>query len=115
ADDNLYKNTKRYFEQIATNRKLYDMPADAKAVKKLSVKYKNEALGIINVKRDNDDVIFDFGEFQSRVTTKQNGDGTISFIAIDPEFFGAEFVVGSESKPQLIFRDAQHEYIFEGL
>ena len=37
---------------------------------------------------------FDFGEWKSRVASRKNPDGTISFVTITPGMQGLEFVVG---------------------
>jgi hypothetical protein len=56
---------------------------------------------------------FDFGEWKSKVASRKNDDGTISFISIDPTNEGFEFVVGERGgKRVLIIRDGQHEYVF---
>lgn len=115
ADRALTTNSKRYFEQIAASRKLYTIPADIGFARKLASQYINESLGRITVKRKGGTTIFDFGEWQSEVASQQNPDGTISFITIDPGVGGFEFVVGSGDEPQLIMRDAQHEYVFKGI
>jgi hypothetical protein len=64
------------------------------------------------VNRNGSVTLFDFGEWRSEVASQQNPDGTTSFITIDPGVAGFEFVVGSGDEPQLIMRDAQHEYVF---
>jgi CubicO group peptidase (beta-lactamase class C family) len=114
ADLDLASNSSNYFKQISSDRKHVDIPADTAAVRALSSHYKNDALGALDVIRQGDEVKFNFGEWRSNVTTQKNEDGTISFITIDPGMMGFEFVVGSGNKPQLILRDAQHEYVLDG-
>ena len=46
---------------------------------------------------------------------RHNPDGTTSFITISPGVSGFEFVVGSGAKKTLTTRDAQHEYVFDGV
>jgi len=113
ADEALASDSKRYFEQIAADRKLYTVPADPIAAQKLASQYANESLGKIVVNRNGSVTLFDFGEWRSEVASQQNPDGTASFITIDPGVAGFEFVVGSGDEPQLIMRDAQHEYVFK--
>jgi hypothetical protein len=75
--------------------------------------YSSGALGRIDVKRSASNTVFDFGEWKSTVATKRNGDGTVSFVTIDPTVSGFEFVPGThEGKHVLVIRDSQHEYVF---
>ena len=56
---------------------------------------------------------FQFDGFKSKVASRKNDDGTISFITINPGAEGFEFVVGEKAgKKALTIRDGQHEYIF---
>jgi hypothetical protein len=73
----------------------------------------NDALGEIEVRRDGDRTLFDFGEFRSEVATRKNPDGSISFVTITPGVLGFEFVVGDGGK-RLTTRAAQQEYVFTG-
>ena len=57
--------------------------------------------------------MFDFGEWKSEVASRNNPDGTMSFLTIAPGLIGFEFVVGTGPTRSLILRDAQHEYRFE--
>ena len=113
ADRDLAADAERYYEGMAADRKLLDLPADRQAVGKLASKYSNSALGEIAVSRDGEATVFDFGEWQSEVATRQNPDGTISFITVTPGMIGFEFVVGDGDQRTLVVRDAQHEYVFE--
>ncbi len=48
------------------------------------------------------------------MASRQNPDGTISFLTTAPGGTGFEFVVGAAGgKRTLVTRDAQHEYVFE--
>ena len=50
---------------------------------------------------------------ESRMATRKNDDGTISFINADPPLSGFEFVRSEkDGKCTLIVRDVQHEYVF---
>jgi hypothetical protein len=56
-------------------------------------------------------MVFDFGVWRSRVASRKNDDGTISFLTIDPGVGGYEFVVTTGAgKRGLVIRDGQHEY-----
>ncbi len=97
----------------AKERERLVIPADSAAGDKLSAHYSNASLGNIDVKHRGKDLVFDFGEWASRVASRKNDDGTISFITIDPTVIGFEFVVSErDGKPVLVTRDAQHEYVF---
>ncbi len=104
---------KTYYAQIAAERKLLTVPAEASESAKLASRYANAALGEIAVSRANGATTFDFGEWKSEVASKRNPDGTISFITTAPGISGFEFVVGAGTKKTLVTRDAQHEYVFE--
>lgn len=114
ADALLKADAKRFFSDLAAERKLTTIPADANASAKLARHYSNASLGEIAVSTSGSSTIFDFGEWKSEVGSRKNPDGTISFLTIVPGMMGSEFVVGSGPKRTLITRDAQHEYVFEG-
>ncbi len=113
ADEELAADAERYYENMAADRQLLDRPADRQAVGKLASRYSNSALGEIAVSGDDEVTVFDFGEWHSEVATRQNPDGTVSFITITPGMIGFEFVVGDGDQRTLVVRDAQHEYVFE--
>ncbi len=110
ADAAVGAQAKSYFDQLAAERKLLTVPAEAKEAAKLATRYANDALGEIAVRRDGPATVFNFGEWRSEVASRHNPDGTVSFLTIAPGILGFEFVVGPG--PSLIVRDAQHEYVF---
>lgn len=119
ADARLAAGAKSMHERIAAERTKLTVPAAAEPAAALAARYLNPALGEIVVSRKTtsggtaQDTWFDFGEWRSRVASKANPDGTTSFVTIVPGMDGLEFVVGKASGPRtLIFRDAQHEYVF---
>jgi CubicO group peptidase (beta-lactamase class C family) len=112
ADAEVAAQAKAYFAQIAADRKLLTVPADAAEAAKLAKLYRNEALGDIAVSRTGAVTTFDFGEWKTEVASKKNPDGTVSFVTTKPGMSGVEFVVGSGPARSLIIRDAQHEYVF---
>ncbi|WP_438862432.1 serine hydrolase domain-containing protein [Neptunicella sp.] len=114
ADNALTTAASNYFKQIGKEVDGLDGVMDNDALSTLVSHYYNKDLGDIDVTRTKSEVIFDFGEWQSRVRSRKNPDGTVSFLTVDPGLFGFEFVVGSADQPQLILRDSQHEYVFEG-
>jgi CubicO group peptidase (beta-lactamase class C family) len=97
--------------QIAAARTPLAVPPDAAAAAQLASHYINPALGRIDVRRDDTGVVFGFGAWHSRVASRRNEDGTVSFVTIDPAVTGKNFVVTHiGGKRGLIIRDGQHEY-----
>ena len=89
------------------------MPAASADAAKLAKRYANAALGEIAVSGDGESTVFDFGEWKSRVASRNNPDGTVSFITTATGMDGLELVVRDGAGPRsLVIRDAQHEYIF---
>lgn len=114
ADADVASRASSYYARIAADRELLTIPADPAASAELAALYVNDALGEIAVSRDGGRTVFDFGEFASEVATRQNPDGSISFLTIAPGIQGFEFVVGDGAGSTLTTRDAQHEYVFIG-
>lgn len=109
ADGQIAATAKSFFDEMAAERKLLTVPADASEAGKLAARYAHAAVGEIVVGKKGAATIFDFGEWSSEVASRKNPDGTISFITIVPGWNGLEFVVGDKT---LTLRDAQHEYVF---
>ena len=114
ADDDVAAQAANYYTRLAADRELLTVPADGDAASRLAPHYENEALGSIDVIRDDGRTWFDFGEFQSEVASRVNPDGSVSFLTIDPGEDGFEFVADGEDGRSLTIRDAQHEYVFDG-
>ena len=99
--------------ELAKERERLVVPASPELAAKLASRYSSPALGGIAVIRGGGSTTFDFGEWKSKVASRKNDDGTVSFITIDPTNMGFEFVVASRSgKRALVIRDGQHEYVF---
>lgn len=113
AEALLNADAKSFYADLAAERKLMTIPADANETAKLAKHYANASLGEITVSTSGASTIFDFGEWKSEVASRKNPDGTISFITTVPGELGFEFVVGSRARRTLTIRDAQHEYVFE--
>jgi hypothetical protein len=100
---------------MAVEYELLVVPAADDKSEKLAAHYRNGALGDIEVTRENGVTVFDFGEWKSEVGSRDNPDGTVSFMTVAPGITGLEFVVADGEEPALIMRDAQHEYVFGAL
>ena len=113
ADGDVAAQAQRYKAQLAKERERLVVPADPAQAEKLAKHYTSKELGDLAVTSEGGATTFDFGEWKSKVASRKNDDGTISFITIDPTNDGFEFVVGEgEGKRVLIIRDGQHEYVF---
>jgi CubicO group peptidase (beta-lactamase class C family) len=115
ADAQVASQAKTYYEELAAERKLMTVPADAAEGAKLASKYTSPALGDIVVTHPDGTTVFDFGEWKSPMASRKNPDGTVSFLTTRPGGEGFEFVVGSGAKKTLIIRDGQHEYVFDAV
>jgi CubicO group peptidase (beta-lactamase class C family) len=99
--------------EVAKDRERLVVPADGALTANLAVRYKSPDLGELTVRRKGAATVFDLGEWQSTVASRKNDDGSVSFITIDPNKAGFEFVVGvRDGKRVLTIRDGQHEYAF---
>jgi CubicO group peptidase (beta-lactamase class C family) len=112
ADADVAAQAKTFFDQLAADRKLLTVPADAGEAAKLARRYHSDALGEILVAEAGGVTTFDFGEWRSEVASKKNPDGTMSFVTTVPGMTGVKFVVGGRPSRTLITRDGQHEYVF---
>ena len=98
---------------LAKERERLVIQASPDLVAKLAPRYSSSALGKIAVINDRGSTTFDFGGWKSKVASRKNDDGTVSFITIDPTNMGFEFVIADRSgKRALVIRDGQHEYVF---
>ncbi len=113
AEQQLESTAQRRRLEMQTVRARLVIPADAIEAGKLAQSYKSRELGDLTVLQDGKETVFDVGEWRSKVATRKNDDGTVSFITIEPTLDWFEFVVGEkDGKRALIIRDAQHEYYF---
>lgn len=94
-------------------RKRLSVPPAAGPTAALATAYANPDLGTLTVRHDGADVVFQFASWNSRVASRVNDDGTVSFFTYDPTNEGFEFVVADrDGKRALVIRDGQHEYVF---
>jgi CubicO group peptidase (beta-lactamase class C family) len=115
ADDQLASNIAQYLSRTAVEYELLAVPAARDKSGALASHYRNAALGDIAVEIDGGVTTFNFGEWASEVGSRDNPDGTLSFMTTAPGIMGLEFVVGDSEEKSLIMRDAQHEYVFSAL
>jgi CubicO group peptidase (beta-lactamase class C family) len=102
-----------YKAGLAKERERLVVPPAPGLAAALAKRYSSKELGQLDVLTEGGVTTFDLGEWKSRVASRKNDDGTISFITIDPGTDGFEFVVGErEGKRVLVIRDGQHEYVF---
>lgn len=99
---------------VAKERARLTFPAAEEEASKLAQHYVNAELGNINVKQSGVHTVFVWDGGESRMASRKNDDGTISFINADPPLSGFEFVKSEKGgKRALVVRDAQHEYVFD--
>jgi CubicO group peptidase (beta-lactamase class C family) len=115
ADAQLAANAKVFKSAMAKEFELLSVPAEKNGSAALAGHYRNEVLGDIRVQRVDGMTTFDFGEWRSEVGSRENPDGTLSFMTIVPGITGLEFVAGEGEEKTLIMRDAQHEYVFDAI
>jgi CubicO group peptidase (beta-lactamase class C family) len=113
ADSQVAASAVQRRASLAKDRERLVVPPDAEASGRLAARYRNPSLGTVSVVRQGPDVVFDLGGWRTRVASRKNDDGTVSFITVDPCVRGFEFVVADAAgKRSLVVRDAQHEYVF---
>jgi hypothetical protein len=80
----------------------------------LAARYVSPELGEVAVRREvGGVVVFDFGGWRSRVASRANDDGTVSFVPVDPAVrFGQFVAVTRGGRRTLVVRDGQHEYVY---
>lgn len=113
AVGNVDASAANFRAELAKERERLVVPAAPDLVAHLARRYSSPALGDVTVVNDAGATTFDFGEWKSKVASRKNDDGTVSFITTDPTNDGFEFVVADRSgKRTLVIRDGQHEYVF---
>jgi CubicO group peptidase (beta-lactamase class C family) len=117
AEEDLEASMHSTYEYERGEQKDWTFPPEAGPVSRLADAYRSPVLGDIRITRTGADAVFLFGGWKSRMVTKRNPDGTVSFITIDPGTRGFEFAApDTEGRyEQLTLRDAQHVYPFNAV
>jgi CubicO group peptidase (beta-lactamase class C family) len=117
AEEDLEASMSSTFEALRAEQEDWAVPPEAEPVSRLADAYRSPVLGDITITRTGQDVVFQFGGWKSRVATKRNPDGTISFITIDPGARGFEIAAPKVEGDfqQLTLRDPQHVYPFDAV
>lgn len=90
-----------------------EIPPGRKVFEQLASNYHNDALGNIEVTRSGSNLEFRFDEWRSPIGARANGNGTTTFITLNDEMSGAEFLAGMQgNKRTLTLSDGQIKYIF---
>jgi CubicO group peptidase (beta-lactamase class C family) len=104
AEEDFVSNIRQNKAYLTGQQKDWTLPPDPTEVKRLQGRYQNAALGDVVVHPGEDEVVFQFGGWKSRMATKVNPDGTTSFVSVEPGV-----------RVRLVLRDPQHEYEYEAV
>jgi hypothetical protein len=117
AEEDLHAGIRSGKKYYRGQQKDWKLPPDPDEVKKLADRYRSQALGDFTVTRSGEDVIFQFGGWKSRMATKRNPDGTVSFMTADPGIRGFEIAAPKSegTYKRLVIRDPQHTYPFDAV
>ena len=115
AEETLLSAVREVRAYLTGAQKDWKVPPEASEVKRLAGSYRNAALGDLAVRVGRDEVVFQFGGWKSRMATKVNPDGTVSFVSIDPGVRGFEFHAPPSrgTYTRLTLRDPQHTYEYD--
>ncbi|MCM8557333.1 serine hydrolase domain-containing protein [Sphingomicrobium sediminis] len=111
AADDVDRSVERRKEDLPKFWEDLAIPPAAEAAAVLADRYSNDVLGELTVDRDGERVFFNLPTMRVELATKEEDDGSTSFVVIAPGFvrgLGYQLVDGT-----LVLRDAQHEYVYE--
>lgn len=112
ADEDVAAAARTQREQREAQRKRLQLPATGSEA--LAARYATPALGTLQVGHEGGRTVFDFGEWRSEVASRDNDDGTRSFVTVVPGMAGFEFVVADDAgDKRLVLRSSQQEYVFQ--
>lgn len=88
-------------------------PADAAVAGDLAGRYLNPELGPLVLTREEGKIRIAATSLSGEATTRQNEDGTVSLVMIDPGTAGVGMLIGrKDGKRTLSLNDSQHEFVF---
>lgn len=94
AVDASVQSTKAY---LSSERAKLTIPADPQISAQLAKQYTNPALGIVDIRSDGSQLIFDSGIWSSTVGTKTNEDNTQSLVLIEGIARDISLLIGKEN------------------
>jgi CubicO group peptidase (beta-lactamase class C family) len=117
ASATLTADAKTVRARAAKDRQQLTVPANREAVSTLARHYQSAELGMLQVSQIDGATWFDFGGWRSEMASRQNEDGTTTFVTISPGMAGYEFMLPDmKAEPsRLVIREAQKEYEFNAV
>jgi CubicO group peptidase (beta-lactamase class C family) len=101
-------------ERIAETLAGLTRALDPQWVRALAGTYTNDSLGAVQIRASASRGTLDAGEWQSAFAQKQEKDGTVKIVLVDPPLAGGEITVRSNgAHPALAVEYAQQTYVFE--
>ena len=70
ADEAMVAQTQSYFDELAAERRLLQVPPDLAVIRDLALRYTNAAVGDIVVTKSDSVLQFDFGEWSTHMATR---------------------------------------------
>jgi hypothetical protein len=108
----LHVNARR--ERIAQTLAALTRNPEPEWVRGLAGTYTNASLGQVQIRADANGGTLDAGEWQSAFAQKQQADGTVKIVLVDPPLAGGEITVaGDAGHPKLAVEYEQQTYVFE--
>ncbi|MGI5864010.1 MAG: serine hydrolase domain-containing protein [Myxococcales bacterium] len=113
SEEALAFEVERFGKMAAEKTKGIDMKPDADKVGRLVGTYRNESLGTLTVRLDEQGALLDVGEWSSHFGTKES-DGVTALVLLDAPYAGLGFLVGSQGARTVIkLSDGQKTFEFE--
>jgi hypothetical protein len=103
-------STKAY---LSKERADLTIPADPSITANLAAKYSSKELGVIEIRRENGDLILDTGVWSGLLATKVNDDNTKSLVVSSGATRGVELLIGKTEDGERILSliTPQHSYV----
>lgn len=101
-------------ERIAETLAGLTREPDPRWVRGLAGTYDNASLGTVQIRAGANGGTLDAGEWQSAIAQKQQADGTVKIVLVDPPLAGGEITVaGDAAHPTLSVEYERQTYVFE--